>query len=169
MKYSKEFKLECVMKYKNGEHIHDPPGVRHKYFRNQVRRWVKIFESMGESGLEHNRPTITVKQRIELFLRVENGESYTNVANSVGLQEGQLIKWHKIYLQNGMEGLQSLKRGRPKMSKKPKIEKSFDEMTDKENIKYYQKQLEYLEAENAYLKKLRALVQKKQDQQREKK
>ena len=43
MKYSKEFKLECVMKYKNGEHIHDPPGVRHKYFRNQVRRWVKIF------------------------------------------------------------------------------------------------------------------------------
>lgn len=157
------------MKYKTGEHIHDPPGVRHKYFRNQVRRWVKIFESMGESGLEHNRPTITVKQRIELFLRVENGESYTNVANSVGLQEGQLIKWHKIYLQNGMEGLQSLKRGRPKMSKKPKIEKSFDEMTDKEKIKYYQKQLEYLEAENAYLKKLRALVQKKQDQQREKK
>ena len=55
------------------------------------------------------------------------------------------------------------------MSKKPKIEKSFDEMTDKEKIKYYQKQLEYLEAENAYLKKLRALVQKKQDQQREKK
>lgn len=68
-----------------------------------------------------------------------------------------------------MEGLQSLKRGRPKMNKKPKIEKSFDEMTDKEKIKYYQKQLEYLEAENAYLKKLRALVQKKQDQQREKK
>lgn len=46
-----------------------------------------------------------------------------------------------------MEGLQSLKRGRPKMNKKPKIEKSFDEMTDKEKIKYYQKQLEYLEAE----------------------
>ena len=169
MKYSKEFKLECVMKYKNGEHINDPPGVRHKCFRNQVRRWVKIFESMGESGLEHNRPTITVKQRIELFMRVENGESYTNVANSVGLQEGQLIKWHKIYLQNGIEGLQSLKRGKQKMKKEVKPSKSLDQMTPEEKNRYYEERLEYLEAENAYLKKLRALVQKKQDQQREKK
>ena len=54
------------------------------------------------------------------------------------------------------------------MNKKPKIDKSLDQMTDKEKIKYYQEQLEYLEAENAYLKKLRALVQSKQDQQRKK-
>ena len=115
MKYSKEFKLECVMKYKNGEHINVPLGVRHKSFRDQIRRWVKIFESMGEYGLDHNRPTITVNQRIKLFKRVENGESYTKVANSVGIQEGLLIKWHNIYLQNGIEGLKYLKRGKKKM------------------------------------------------------
>lgn len=33
-------------------------------------------------------------------------------------------------------------------------------MTDKEKIKYYQKQLEYLEAENAYLKKIEGLSSK---------
>ena len=54
------------------------------------------------------------------------------------------------------------------MNNKPKIKKSLDDMSDKEKIKYYQEQLEYLEAENAYLKKLRALVQSKQDQQRKK-
>lgn len=169
MKYSKEFKLECVMKYKNGEHINVPLGVRNKSFRNQIRRWVKIFESMGEYGLDHNRPTITVKQRIKLFMRVENGESYTKVANSVGIQEGLLIKWHNIYLQNGIEGLKYLKRGKKKMKKELNHSKSLDQMTPEEKNKYYEERLEYLEAENAYLKKLRALVQKKKDQQREKK
>ena len=169
MKYSKEFKLECVMKYKNGEYIKDPPGTKHKHFHNQVLKWVQQYDSLGELALEHNRPTLSVKEKLGLIVRVENGESYTSVARSAGTHESQLIKWHKIYLQDGIEGLQSLKRGRQKMSKKPKIEKSLDQMTPEEKIKYYQEQLEYLEAENAYLKKLRALVQSKQDQQRKKK
>ena len=169
MKYSKEFKLECVTKYKNGDYIKDPPGVNHRDFQKQVRRWVRQYDSLGEIALDHNRPTLSVEKRIGLILRVENGESYTSTARSAGIQESQLIIWHKIYLQNGIEGLQSLKRGNPKMNNKPKIEKSLEQMTDKEKIKYYQEQLEYLEAENAYLKKLRALVQSKQDQQRKKK
>lgn len=168
MKYSKEFKLECVKKYKNGEYIKDPPGVIHKHFHNQIRRWVHQYDSLGEIALDHNRPTLSIDKRLQLFVRVQNGESYTSVAHSVGIQEELLIKWHKIYLQEGIEGLQSLKRGKPKMNKKQKIDKSLDQMTDKEKIKYYQEQLEYLEAENAYLKKLRALVQSKQDQQRKK-
>ena len=32
MKYSKEFKLECVMKYKNGECINVPPDVKNIFF-----------------------------------------------------------------------------------------------------------------------------------------
>lgn len=168
MKYSKEFKLECVKKYKNGEYIKDPPGVIHKYFQNQIRRWVRQYDSLGEIALDHNRPTLSIDKRLQLFVRVQNGESYTSVVRSVGIQENLLIKWHKLYLQEGIEGLQSLKRGKPKMNKKPKTDKSLDQMTDKEKIKYYQEQLEYLEAENAYLKKLRALVQSKQDQQRKK-
>ena len=168
MKYSKEFKLECVMKYKNGEYIKDPPGTKHKHFHNQRLKWVQQYDSLGELALEHNRPTLSVKEKIRLIVRVENGESYTSVARSAGTHESQLIKWHKIYLQDGIDGLQSLKRGRQKMSKKPKVEKSLDQMTPEEKNKYYEDRLEYLEAENAYLKKLRALVQKKQDQQRKK-
>lgn len=168
MKYTKEFKLECVKKYKNGEYIEDPPGVKHDSFREQIRRWVHIYDSMGEIGLDHNRPTLSIEKRLELFIRVENGESYGSVAHSAGIQNDLLIKWHKIYRQEGIEGLQSLKRGKPKMKKQSKQVKSLDEMTPEEKNKYYEERLEELEAENAYLKKLRALVQKKQDQQRKK-
>ena len=156
------------MKYKNREYIKDPPGVNHRNFHRQVRRWVHQYDSMGEMGLDHSKPTLTIDKRVELIKRVENGESYNAVALSVGIQADLLIKWHKIYRQDGIEGLQSLKRGRPKMKKEPKQIKSLEEMTDKEKIKYYEGRLEELEAENAYLKKLRALVQKKQDQQRKK-
>ena len=168
MKYTKEFKLECITRYKSGDYIEDPPGVKHKYFREQVRRWSHIYDSLGEVGLDHNRPTIPVEDRIELFVRIENGESYNSVASSAGIQSELLNKWHKIYRQEGIEGLQSLKRGRPKMKKKPQLEKSLDQMTPEEKVKYYEERLEYLEAENAYLIKLRALVQGKQDLQREK-
>ena len=91
-----------------------------------------------------------------------------HVALSAGIQSDLLIRWHKIYRQEGIDGLKSLKRGRPAMKKKPQIEKSLDQMTPEEKVKYYEERLEYLEAENAYLKKLRALVQRKQDLQREK-
>ncbi len=168
MKYTKEFKLECVMKYKNGDHIDDPPGVNHKAFHNQILRWVRQYDSLGEFALDHNRPTLSIEERIGLIVRVENGESYSSVALSVGIQHDLLIKWHKIYRQEGIEGLQSLKRGKPKMSKNPKIQKPLEQMTPEEKNKYYEERLEYLEAENAYLKKLKALVEERQDRQRKK-
>ena len=96
------------------------PGVTHGAFRGQIRLWNPIFDSLGEKGLSHNKPTIPIEKRLELFVRVENGESYTSVARSVGIQENLLIKWHKIYRQEGIYGLKSLKRGRPVMNKKTK-------------------------------------------------
>ena len=168
MKYSKEFKLECVMKYKNGEYIKDPPGVKHSIFHEQVRRWCRIYDSLGEIGLDHKRQTLTLEERLQLIDRIENGESCQSVALSAGIQNNLLSKWYKVYRQEGIDGLKSLKRGKPKMKKKQKMGKSLDKMTPEEKVKYYEERLEYLEAENAYLKKLRALVQRKQDLQREK-
>ena len=120
MKYSKEFKLECIQRYKNGDYIKGPPGVRHKTFHDQLLLWVRIYDSLGEAGLEHSKPTLDINQRIELINRVESGESYTSVALSAGVQHDLLIKWHKIYKEKGIDGLKLLKRGRPSMAKQNK-------------------------------------------------
>lgn len=164
MKYSKEFKLDCVLKRKAGKYIDGPPGTSHNNFLGQVRKWNKIYDSLGEAGLENYKPTLDINERLELINRIENGESYNSVALSAGIQAEQLIRLHKIYMEKGIDGLKSLKRGRPSMSnKKTKETKPLEEMSDKEKVKYYKEQLEYLEAENAYLKKLKALVQSKQN------
>lgn len=165
MKYSKEFKLDCVMKRKNGIYIPTPNGFKDRdNFMNQVRKWEIMYNSLGEVGLEHGRPILPIELRIELIKRVENGEPYRPVAYSAGISTDLLIKWHRIYMEKGIDGLKFLKRGRPTMSnKKPKKDKT------KSELEQLQEELEYLRAENAYLKKLSALVQKRQAQEQKKK
>lgn len=168
MKYTKEFKLECVMKYKNNDRINDPPGVSHEAFRAQILKWNKIYDSLGEAGFEHGRPTLDIDQRLELIRLVESGESYRSVAFSAGIGSDLLIKWHNIYLKKGIDGLKSLKRGRKPMPKKTvniDTSKQDKDKTKEELIE----ELKIARIENEYLKKLNALVQKREAQKQKKK
>lgn len=165
MRFTKEFKLECVRKYKAGEHIDDPGGCKHATFRNTVLRWVAIYNALGEIGLEHKKPKRDWKAKLEMIERVEEGESLRSVAHSNGIQGDLLSKWHKIYKERGIDGLKSSgKIGRPpKMKSKPKPPsgpKTTEEL-EREN--------EELRAENEYLKKLSALVQGRKGRQPRKK
>lgn len=168
MKYTKEFKLECIRKKKMGEYIATPAGFKKREsFSSQVRKWERIYDSLGEVGLEHGKPTLSVDQRIELIQRLESGESYKSVALSVGIADSVLTKWHNIYMESGIVGLQSLKKGRkPAMNKKPETSNKKDSEKTREELL---KELEYLRAENEYLKKLDALVQKRKAREQKKK
>ena len=168
MKYSKEFKLECIKKRMQGIHIETPSGFTCRdNFMRQIRRWSKIYDSLGEAGLEHGRVTLDVYQRLELIKRVEAGESYGSAACSAGIQNELLMKWHKIYMESGIDGLKSLKKGRPSMkNNKPDSAKKEDSDKTKEELL---EELEYLRAENEYLKKLSALVQERKARQQKKK
>lgn len=164
MRFTKEFKLECVQKYKDGEPIKDPGGCKHKSFVDTVRRWVRIYDSVGEVGLEHRFKKRTRQEKIALIQRVVDGESLQSVSLDNAIQESLLSKWFKIYQKSGIDGLKLDKRGRPhKMAKKPK--RSNEPKTNEE----LEKELEYLRAENEYLKKLNALVQKRKVRQPKKK
>lgn len=164
MRYTKEFKLNCVKKYKAGESISDPGGCKHKTFHKKVRTRTHIYDSLGEEGLEHKIRARTWKDKLEMILKVVSGKSISEVAISNGIEVSLLSKWYKIYQKNGIDGLKLVRRGRPpKMGNKtkiPNVEKTQNDL-EKEN--------EYLRAENEFLKKLNALVQKRMDRQSKKK
>ena len=167
MKYTKEYKLECIRKLQAGEYIKLPPWTKQrKSFIEQVRKWERIYKTLGEAGLEHGRPTLSVGQRLGLIKRVESGEAYISVACSAGIGSDLLTKWHKIYMESGIDGLQSLKKGRPSMKDKKKPEKKKDSEKTKEELL---EELEYVRAENEYLKKLNALVQERKAREQKKK
>ena len=55
MKYSPQFKLECVKKGKNGERGFHPEGKeRSQSFMKQVGLWAKHCDKFGMEGLRHS-------------------------------------------------------------------------------------------------------------------
>ena len=164
MKYSKEYKLECIRKHKNGERVEYPPDIKRECFYSSLITWVHIYDSLGEAGFEHGRPSLSLDQKLELIKRVESGESYSSVGFSAGIYSSLLGKWHRLYKEFGIDGLKSLKRGR-----RPSMEKMAKKNKNKSELDRLREENEYLRAENEYLKKLSALVQERKARQRKKK
>jgi transposase-like protein len=166
MKYSWEFKLECVNKYKNGEYI-DHPGTseQRKSFIRHVRIWTKTYDDLGVDGLKHS-PTNkewTPEKRFELVAKVLGGRSFTSVAKNAHIDSGQLYQWVRRYNEKGFDGLQC-KKGRPtkRLVMKKKTNKTKLSISEQEELKLLRERNEYLEMENEYLKKLDALVSKRE-------
>ena len=166
MKYSWEFKLECVNKYKNGEYITHPgaPNQRESFI-NHVRIWAKTYDMLGIDGLKHS-PTNkdwTPEKRFELVAKVLAGHSIISVANNAHIDSGQLCRWVRRYNEKGMDGLQC-KKGRPtkRLVMKKKTKKTKLSISEQEELKLLRERNEYLEMENEYLKKLDALVSKRE-------
>ena len=169
MRWTKEEKLKMVLEYKKNRFTPFVEGCSKKSMYRSIKAWAKVYDFYGESGLEHRSRHWTYEDKINAVQRVLNGESYHEVAYSLGMpKESQVSTWHRKYLELGWDGLKLCGRGRKrKMGNKPikpsKSKSQADEIVE------LRKRLEYLEAENAYLKKLAALVQQRKAQEQKKK
>ena len=167
MKYSWEFKLESVEKYLKGEWAEKPKSITStdKSFHDKVVEWVRIYKLYGAEGLKHKplNKERKAEERFELVSQVLAGKSMTSVAIEAGINRGLLYQWVRRYKQYGYDGLE-LRKGRkpkdPDMTKKAKPKEL--EQSDYEKLKLLERENEYLRVENAYLKKLRALIVQKQ-------
>ena len=113
MRYSWEFKLECVNKYKNGEFIITPENIKSREsFMAHVREWVKNYDDLGINGLKHSSTdkNWSPEERFELVARVLAGNSIRLVAKNAHIDSGQLYQWVRRYNEKGMDGLQCKKR-----------------------------------------------------------
>lgn len=166
MKYSWEFKLECVNKYKNGQHIETPLGCRSRSsFLTHVHEWAKKYDDLGINGLKHSSTNKdwTPEERFELVARVLAGNSIQLVSKNAHINNGQLYQWVRRYNEKGIDGLQC-KKGRPtkQFVMKKKTKKTKLSISEQEELKLLRERNEYLEMENEYLKKLDALVSKRE-------
>ena len=74
--------------------------------------------------------------------------SYRETARQFDISNSRVTAWERIYLEEGAEGLYAERRGRKSTGRPPKIKKEEDLIAE----------VQRLRAENAYLKKLNALV-----------
>ena len=169
MRWTKEEKLKMVLEYKKNRFTPIVEGCSKETMYRRIRKWAKVYDLYGEDGLEHRSRHWTYEDKINAVQRVLDGESYSGVAHSLGMPvETQVLNWHRKYLELGWDGLKLDGRGRKrKMGNKPN--KPSKSKPQAEEIVELRKRLEYLEAENAYLKKLAALVQQRKAQEQKKK
>lgn len=159
MKYTVEFKYECIKKYIKGEHIQHPADQNRHSFIRHVRNWTKRYQDLGYEGLKHSSKNKdwTKDERFSLVAKVLAGNSITAIASQAHINSGQLWLWVKKYREKGIDGLKC------KLGRKPKVpimnpKKNKLNPSESEELKLLRERNEYLEIENEYLKKLDALV-----------
>ena len=173
MKYSWEFKLECVEKYLKGIWADKPDCTKSsdKSFHDRILGWARTYKLYGVDGLKHKsvNKDWTAEERFEIVSQVLAGKSNKSVAIEAGIDSGQLYQWVRRYKQFGYDGLE-LRKGRkpkdPDMSKKSKPKDL--QQSDYEKLKLLERENEYLRAENEYLKKSYSLILERNRQSKKK-
>ena len=168
-KYSGDFKLQIVREYLEGKtggyrRLQKKYGVG----RSQLLLWVTLYKDRGIEGLTRVCRTYDGEYKIHVVEYMhEHSLSMLQTAAHFGIQSPRTIaKWERIYYEEGKEALFEERRGRTrKMSTKnpPKPKKNVNENED------LLKEVQRLRMENAYLKKLIALVQEREKSEQQKK
>jgi len=100
--------------------------------------------------------TVDFKKRM-VMEHEKHGYCYSEIRELFGVPETTMKRWALIYQAEGLIGLEKKHKGNSNGSR-PVVGKTFKAKKDETNLQ----ELERLRAENAYLKKLGALVQERQ-------
>ncbi|KNX89203.1 transposase family protein [Yersinia pestis] len=169
MKHPFSTRLAAVQHYLSGKATLRETARQFSVGKSPLTRWIRAFRRQGEAGLEHHLSrTYTpefrlcgVRYMMANRCSAADASAHFNIPNETIIQN-----WMKRYREGGKEALNPSKTG-PTMPK-DKYEhdsKPFSEMTHAE----LEKELEYLRAENAYLKKRKALREEKALREQQKK
>ncbi|GEO78721.1 helix-turn-helix domain-containing protein [Companilactobacillus mindensis] len=154
-KYSIETKIHAIKLYTSGmgsTTIAKKLGI-HK--RSTILRWINLWNTKGLNGLKRSkrlpRYSPSFKMKVIIWL-VKNKASYPQTARHFDISnESTVWSWKHQYDVYGADGLADRRKRDTNMTDKKKL-------TPEQENKELKKRLEYLEAENEYLKKLRAVM-----------
>lgn len=157
-KYTKEQKLHYIDLHKQGLSLREIEA-KYNVHRNSVLRWIQQFNIHGAEGLtSYGKPlqhfSLSFKLEVIQWL-VSTQSSYPKTAHHFNLPSPSVIwTWKQRYDELGIDGLSDPRNLKVKMM-------SEKQLTPEEEVKQLRERIAYVEAENAYLKKLDAVMKKK--------
>lgn len=164
MKFTYEEKIKLVEQYLKDEVYHYPEGMDKRLFSRTLQVWVKRYKDLGPESLKRqpNRK-LTAKDRLKLVKKVLNGESIQTVAVNSHIHGSQISLWVRNYKKDGLDGLEYNNGRKSKYKPMKTAKQSKKKLTKDEELKFLREQNKNLEMEITYLKKLDALVSKRED------
>jgi transposase len=165
IKFSIEYKRKVVECYLEGKRSALSIGREYGTDESTVRLWVKQYKQYGREGFVRKRRSYDVKFKLLVLKHLwEHEATYSDTALLFDIRRpGCIGEWERGYRSGGIEALLRPPTRKPvkTMSTKPTESTSSvskeDESRSREELI---KELNDLRMENAYLKKLKALVQK---------
>ena len=163
-RFSESQKLKAVQVYLQGKESYRSIGDKIGVDAKSIRKWVALFEQHGLDGLK-SRPSCTMYSKmfkLEVLEYIfDTGSSYFEAAARFNISSpytvsrwiGQLEKGTINTPVSNSEECLSVKKSNQKTDKR--------QIFDKDSLGDLQNEVEFLRMENAYLKKLNALVQNK--------
>lgn len=163
MKYSNEEKLAIVR-----EHVDQGVTLREindKYELDitKIKYLAALYRKHGEDVFrKRERLKYTREYKLTAIHRYLQGrESYYEIGADLGLiNPGTLKDWVDMYRSKGEAGVRTTHGRKSYLKHEDRLDKIADDSL--------KKRLEYLEAENAYLKKLYSLIQKRSRREKRK-
>jgi transposase len=167
-KYSYEFKLTVVQHYLEDLGGFSATSKKFQVDYSAVRKWVALYKLHGDGSLKKKpnaKYTLAFKRSVVAHMRnhmlsIKQTAAHFNIPAFTTVSH-----WAKLE-ESGRIDIPNKRRGRPEvMSKSPQYpEKPPEEMTHQELLA----EVRYLRTEHAYLKKLDALIQRKQLEEKNK-
>jgi len=156
-KYSYEQKLKVVLKVIDENVSCAVAGSLVGVCKGDAQQWVKLYQEHGSKGLLMKKGTYDghFKANVIEYMH-ENHLSIRETAAKFGIPSHTTVAaWERIFYEKGREALFEEKRGRIKgcdktKPRKPRLDPKVEEDLISENQR--------LKMENAYLKKLQALI-----------
>ena len=172
MRYSFEFKVKCVEMYERGEYPNTPNGITTRKFRDTIRKWKRMVDSLGASALRPKSKNKKWKpeEKLVLVSKILVGYSYNSVALENRINYRILHNWVQKYREKGYNGLADEKKGRPRKvpimkenrSPRPLKESEREELIRlREENKFIKTEIKNIKAETEIIKKLIALRREK--------
>jgi transposase len=165
-KFSVSFKEALVKELLQGRIGSTELSAKHGISARYLRRLAKRYEDHGSLSHQHSNNLYEKTFKIACVLSViKKRLSLSEAATCFGIpSDSTIVHWMKLYGEFGEEGLETTKVGRQKSMSVPKNKKKKETAPEASAL---QEELEYLRAENAYLKKLSALIQQEESKARE--
>jgi transposase len=157
--YPLEIKLAAVNDYLDGGDSIRVVAKKYAVSKTMLHRWVARFENHGKDGLQATYTNYSFEFKMDVLnymnevgASIEEATAVFNISSS-----GLVGKWKQLAETRGNDALKPSIQERPSMKKSPK--KAQLVVGSEEALRA---EIEHLRMENAYLKKLKALIQEKE-------
>ncbi|WP_132450286.1 IS3 family transposase [Caballeronia glathei] len=164
-KYNEQFRQQLVDEYLAGGIGVEGLAARHGVDYSMLRRWIASYENHGSAGLRKKFVRYDARFKMQVLRRMWSDDlSYRQVTALFDIRDsGSVARWARLYDEGGLDALAPRSRGCPRKMTASQPEKPTEQTApDGRTREDLLKEIEYLRAEVAYLKKFRCAARGKE-------